>query len=188
MGIDHDPHYLRQAQWAARQFGLQAKVEFKLLQVYDLAAMVQTYDLVVFMGVLYHLRYPMLGLDIISQKVRRLLLVQTLMMPGEDVYQYTEDGYINERDVMLEPGWPKLAFIENRFAGDPTNWWVPNHSCVEAMLRSSGMKILQRPAHEVYVCEPDSANLSCVASWNRGEYLSATGQAGNVLPGPGRST
>jgi hypothetical protein len=33
--------------------------------------------------------------------------------------------------------------------------WVPNHAGVEAMLRSSGMRVTARPADEIYLCEPD---------------------------------
>ena len=47
-----------------------------------------------------------------------------------------------------------MAFIEHGFSGDPTNWWVPNHAGVEAMLRSSGMRITARPAEEIYLCVP----------------------------------
>src|SRR4051812_3660586 len=68
-GIDLNPMYLRQAEWAAREFGLQEQMDFKLMQIYDLAHTPESYDLVIFMGVFYHLRYPMLGLDIVSRKV-----------------------------------------------------------------------------------------------------------------------
>src|SRR4051812_27880454 len=37
VGIDRDPHYLAQAQWAAGQFGLEDRVEFRHMQIYDLA-------------------------------------------------------------------------------------------------------------------------------------------------------
>src|SRR2546421_3262663 len=62
LGIDLDERYLRQAQWAADQFHLTDRVEFRRMQVYDLARSQEQFDLVLFMGVLYHLRYPMLGL------------------------------------------------------------------------------------------------------------------------------
>ena len=39
-----------------------------------------------------------------------------------------------------------MAFIEHEFAGDPTNWWAPNHAGVEAMLRSSGLRVMRGPA------------------------------------------
>jgi tRNA (mo5U34)-methyltransferase len=48
--------------------------------------------------------------------------------------------------------YPKLHFIENRYADDPTNWWVPNAACAEAMLRSAGFAIVAHPEDEVYVC------------------------------------
>ena len=57
-------------------------------------------------------------------------------------------------EARLEPGWPKMAFIEHRLANDPTNWWAPNHAAVEAMLCSAGLRVLERPGHEIYVCEP----------------------------------
>lgn len=174
-GIDCDPHYLRQAEWARSRMGLDGSVEFKQMQVYDLARTGEEYDLVLFMGVLYHLRYPLLGLDIVCRKTKRLLLLQIMTMPGEEVFEFRIDGWINDRECMLEPGWPKLAFIEHRFAGDPTNWWVPNHACIEAMLRSAGMRLTSRPAHEVYLCEPDPDHPSCIESWNAAEYASAAG-------------
>jgi tRNA (mo5U34)-methyltransferase len=45
-----------------------------------------------------------------------------------------------------------MYFVENRFANDPTNWWIPNRACFEAMLRSAGFKILAHPEQEVFIC------------------------------------
>lgn len=174
-GIDHDPHYLRQARWAAGQFGLENQVRFERMQVYDLAASPGTYDLVLFMGVLYHLRYPLLGLDIVARKVGRRLIFQTLTSPGEEVAEAPFDLSIHERGAMLEPGWPTMAFIEHRLANDPTNWWAPNHACVEAMLRSSGLRVLERPGHEIYVCEPGDFREEL--AWIEDELRAATGRA-----------
>jgi tRNA (mo5U34)-methyltransferase len=153
-GIDHDPRYLRQAEWAVRHLGMEDRVRFRRMQVYDLAAVEEKYDLVLFMGVLYHLRYPLLGLDIVARRVGRRLIFQTLTMPGEDVSEPPADLSIHDRAAMEDPGWPKMAFIEHRLANDPTNWWAPNHAAVEAMLRSAGLTVVERPGHEIYVCEP----------------------------------
>jgi len=180
LGIDLDERYLRQARWAASQFGVQDRVRFEQLQVYDLASRREKFDLVLFMGVLYHLRYPMLGLDIVCQRVNRLMVFQTLTMPGSEVFEETWGRTFSpddhDRKLMLEPGWPKMAFLEHGFAQDPTNWWCPNHAAVEAMLRSAGMKVTGRPGHEIYLCSPDPERPSCVATWNSAELLSATGQ------------
>lgn len=175
-GIDVEPLFLRQARWAANEFGLADRTTFLDLQVYDLAHESTTFDLVLFMGVFYHLRYPLLGLDIVAATVRRMMVFQTLTMPGDEVDpEAGEDRQIMDRDAFGEPGWPKMAFIEHKFAGDPTNWWAPNHAGVEAMLRSSGLDVVSRPGHEIYVCEPRGG-----ASWPRSEgaaeLRSATGR------------
>ena len=54
-----------------------------------------------------------------------------------------------ERDDFSAPGWPKLSFLEHRFAGDETNWWAPNHAGVEAMLRACGLGVPARPGHYI---------------------------------------
>ena len=69
-----------------REFGLEDRVSFRQMGVYELAGSTESYDLVWFMGVFYHLRYPMLGLDIIARKTRRLLVFQTMTSPGNDVF------------------------------------------------------------------------------------------------------
>jgi tRNA (mo5U34)-methyltransferase len=176
-GIDHDPHFLRQARWAAERFGLADRVRLRRMQVYDLARVEESYDLVLFMGVFYHLRYPLLALDLVVRRLCRLLVFQTLTMPGEEVFEPAADSPIHDREAMLEPGWPKMAFIEHRLASDPTNWWAPNHAGVEAMLRSAGVTVVERPGHEIYVCRPAEVP-SPDRVWMEEELLAATGRGG----------
>ena len=152
--IDIDPHFLRQARWAAGVHGLETRIAFRQAGVYDLARWDHDYDLVLFLGVFYHLRYPALGLDLAVERARRLFLFQTLTMPGEGEYETPEDQDFDNRSALLDPNWPKMAFIEKSLAGDPTNWWVANHAGVVAMLRSAGLTVVARPGHEIYLCEP----------------------------------
>lgn len=154
VAVDVDPHYLRQARWAAGELGLADRIEFRQAEVYELAGWDEVFDLVWFMGVFYHLRYPLLGLDILARRARRLLMFQTLTMPGKAVYEDTADHEITDRVPLLETGWPKMAFVEHRFSNDPTNWWIANHAGCEAMLRSAGLRVVLRPADEMYVCAP----------------------------------
>jgi tRNA (mo5U34)-methyltransferase len=176
VGIDLDDHYLAQAQWAARQFGLEDQVRFRKMQVYDLAHVDESFDLVLFMGVFYHLRYPMLGLDIVAQKVKRMLVFQTLMAPGDEIHTDTYDCEFHKREALNAPGWPKMAFLEHKMAGDLTNWWAANRAGVEAMLRSSGMRIRACAGAETYICEPDPEHPSAMSTWLAPELLSATGR------------
>jgi tRNA (mo5U34)-methyltransferase len=174
-GIDHDPHYLRQARWAAERFGLADRIDFRQQGVYDLARSDERWDLILFMGVFYHLRYPLLALDLVVRHLSRLMVFQTLTMPGEEVYEPEPDTPIDGRDALLLPGWPKMAFLEHRLAGDPTNWWAPNHSAILAMLRSAGLDVLARPGHEIYLCQPATV-LSPDRSWMEAELRAATGR------------
>jgi tRNA (mo5U34)-methyltransferase len=176
--IDHDPHFLRQAEWAVRQFSLEKRIELRQAQIYDLARWPQRFDLVLFMGVFYHLRYPLLGLDIVSERVNRLLVFQTLTVPEEKIAETPPDIDFSDRAALNAPGWPRMAFIENKFAGDSTNWWAANEAGVAAMLRSSGMEIVGRPAHEVFLCRPRSlAGAASAREWDQQELRAATGCA-----------
>jgi tRNA (mo5U34)-methyltransferase len=155
--LDIDPHYLAQARWAAREYGLEDRIEFRQGSVYELARGSERFDLVWFLGVLYHLRHPLLALDILREITERQMVLQTLTMPGEETLEAPGTVGLFEREWLTRPGWPRMAFIERELEDDPTNWWAPNHACVEAMVRSAGFKVTARPGHEIYICEPNNA-------------------------------
>jgi tRNA (mo5U34)-methyltransferase len=100
---------------------LGSRVEDVEIDVMDLSPdRVGTFDVVLFLGVLYHLRNPLLALERVASVTRDLLIVETVVdMVGFDR--------------------PALAFYPNReLNGDPTNWWGPNPAAVAGMLRSVG--------------------------------------------------
>jgi tRNA (mo5U34)-methyltransferase len=177
LGIDSDSRYLKQAIWASSQLDLPRQPRFEQMQVHDLASLDEEFDLVLFMGVFYHLRYPTLALDTVSLKVKRLMIFQTLTMAGFEVEKPLPDYPITERAMFDRPGWPKMAFIEKKYSGDPTNWWVPNHAAIEAMLRSSGFATIQRMAHEIYFCSTPEHGVAAKQKWDHAEWKSATGAA-----------
>lgn len=151
LGIDTDEHYLRQARFAAQIQG--ADVEFRQLAVWEVGSLKEQFDLVIFMGVLYHLRHPLLALDLIHEHVARdLLLFQSMQRGSRDITPVNSDYDFNAPAPFDEHGYPKMHFVEHRYSHDETNWWIPNRACVEAMLRSSGFNIESRPEDEVYLC------------------------------------
>ncbi len=160
VGLEPNEFYLRQARWAAETMELGHRIELRQQTVYDLAGSNERFDLVLFMGVFYHLRHPLLALEIVAARLARLMIFQTLTIPGDEEFADTRDrgayrdSNIEDREVLHDRGWPKMAFIEHRFAGDDTNWWIPNHAGVQAMLRSCGLRVLARPAPETYMCTP----------------------------------
>jgi tRNA (mo5U34)-methyltransferase len=151
LGIDFDDRYLAQARLAAEVRGV--KIEFRKLSVYDVAALSERFDLVIFMGVLYHLRHPLLALDLIHEHVARdLLLFQSMQRGVDDVAPIAADYRFDEQAHFNEAGYPKLHFIEHQYSGDWTNWWAPNAACSAAMLRSSGFEVVDHPESEVFMC------------------------------------
>jgi tRNA (mo5U34)-methyltransferase len=151
VAIDSDPDYLKQARFAADVSGVE--IELRELSVYDVAALGERFDLVLFLGVLYHLRHPLLALDLIHEHAARDLLVFQSMQRGSVEIEALEEDYaFTDVDVFERPGFPKLHFIERRYAGDGTNWWAPNRACSEALLRSAGFAILSSPEEEVFIC------------------------------------
>jgi tRNA (mo5U34)-methyltransferase len=80
------------------------------------------FDVVLFAGVLYHLRHPLLALERVFSVTRKLLVLETHV----DLTQVKR---------------PVMAFYPKDEAGvDDTNWWGPNPSCVLEMLKSVGFK------------------------------------------------
>ncbi|HEY1306001.1 MAG TPA: DUF1698 domain-containing protein, partial [Vicinamibacterales bacterium] len=79
-----------------------------------------TFDVVFFLGVLYHLRHPLLALERVASVTRDLLVVETVI------------------DMIGFPR-PVMAFYpERELNDDPTNWFGLNVPAVHAMLRTVG--------------------------------------------------
>lgn len=153
VGVDTDARYLAQARLAADVIGLD--VEFQQCSIYEMAAWHERFDLVLFMGVLYHLRHPLLALDILHDHlVGRMLVFQSMLRGAPDVAPVADDYDFADPTPFALHGFPCLQFVEHRYAGDRTNWWVPNRACAEAMLRSAGFRITAHPEAEVYLCAP----------------------------------
>lgn len=174
--IDIDERFLRQAAWARERYGLQDAVRLEQRSAYRLHELPGEYDLVLFLGVLYHLRYPLLALDQVREKTRRLLLFQSLSLPGEDVAQTPTDLCFDDLPRLLRPGWPRVAFIEHALAADPTNWWVPDRAALEAMLRSSGFTDLQRLHTNSWLCSVGTSTSESAHARHR-ELAAALGRA-----------
>jgi tRNA (mo5U34)-methyltransferase len=152
LGLDHDDHYLAQARFAAETLGYD-NIEFRNHSVYDVGSLGERFDVVIFMGVLYHLRHPLLALDLIHEHVAKdILIFQSMQRGSMQVMDVAEDYEFEETEHFFESAYPKMHFIEREYAHDWTNWWAPNRACAEAMLRASGFSIETRAEDEVYIC------------------------------------
>jgi tRNA (mo5U34)-methyltransferase len=144
---------LCQARFAAEAIGV--NIEFAEMSAYDVGSLGERFDVVLFLGVLYHLRHPLLALDLIREHVVRDIFVCQSMQRGDRGEELLEEDYpFSETAIFDRPSFPRLFFIEHCYAGDNTNWWVPNRACTAAMLRSAGFMIEANPEEEVFVCRP----------------------------------
>ncbi len=172
VGIDDDERYLAQARLACEVTG--CEVELRKLSVYDVAALGEAFDVVLFMGVLYHLRHPLLALDLVRAHVARGLLVfQSLQRGATEVAEPRPDYAFEDTDHFHHPGYPRLHFVEREYAHDWTNWWIPNRACSEAMLRASGFAIEERVPEDVYICRTAAVPYS---RWEQAAVYPARGQ------------
>ncbi|HET9623316.1 MAG TPA: TIGR04290 family methyltransferase [Kofleriaceae bacterium] len=152
VGIDSDPRYLAQARLASEVLGLE--VELRELDTYRVAELGERFDLVLFMGVLYHLRHPLLALDrLYDHVVGDRLLFQTMLRGADQVAEVAPDYPFTDLAPFTQPGFPAMYFVEHRYAADWTNWWIPNRAAAEAMLRSAGFAIERRAEADVYLCQ-----------------------------------
>jgi tRNA (mo5U34)-methyltransferase len=155
LGLDTNERYLKQASLASRTLGID--VELLKCSVYDVDKIPEQFDFVLFMGLFYHLRYPLYALDKVVQKVRETLVFQTMIRPSvppEPPIKVAPDYDFWEEEIFEQPNYPRMHFMENSFAGDQTNWWIANTAGAEAMLRSAGLEIVAHPEAETWLCAP----------------------------------
>jgi tRNA (mo5U34)-methyltransferase len=152
LAVDVVDSYLQQGRYAAATLGLD--IEFQKCSVYDVDTLPGEFDIVLFLGVFYHLRYPLLALDKVVKKVKGQLIFQTMLRGSTESFAAKDDYHFWKTDIFSDPAFPAAYFIEKSYSNDHTNWFIPNRSGAEAMLRSSGFEIVSHPEHETWVCIP----------------------------------
>ena len=102
------------------------------MDVYDLSPeKVGVFDVVLFLGVFYHLSHPLLGLERVASVTGDLLIPET-------------------HEDLLDHRRPAMAFYPGGELGyDVTNWWGPNGPALLGLLRTVGFQRLEvvNPPH-----------------------------------------
>lgn len=113
---------------------LGSHVEFRQLDLFELdTQVVGQFDLVLFLGVLYHLRHPLVALERMAALCRGQLIVETLVAPQPSRLERLVTGRFGRRSARY------MEFLEeDEVNRDPTNWWAPSPEGMLAMLRSCG--------------------------------------------------
>jgi tRNA (mo5U34)-methyltransferase len=123
----------------ARQI-LGSKVEYRNMSVYDVSPeTVGTFDIVLFPGVFYHLRHPLLALDRIHSVCKELLFLETHILDQFFVHDGKHTPLKDLNPVFSST--PVLQFYPNdELNGDLSNWFAPNAKCLEVMVAGSGFR------------------------------------------------
>lgn len=119
---------------------LGSRVEYRMGSVYDLAAETfGCFDVVMFAGVFYHLRHPLLALDRIHGVCREYLFLETHVLDSDFLHEGRRTP-LGEMHPDL-PGSALLQFYPyDELNGDPSNWFAPTVRCVELMLHNAGFR------------------------------------------------
>jgi tRNA (mo5U34)-methyltransferase len=127
----HGPTWSTKAGFQLARRALGSRVEDIDVDVMDLSpGRVGVFDVVLFLGVLYHLRHPLLALERVASVTRGLLILETVV----DMVGFRR---------------PAAAFYPDReLNDDPTNWWGPNVPALHAMLRSVGFERVRTVTRE----------------------------------------
>jgi tRNA (mo5U34)-methyltransferase len=157
LGIEPVPLHLEQARFAARALGF-TDIDYRCVQAYDLDQLVDIpakFDFVVFTGLLYHLRHPLLMLDILSRRVGRRMLFQTVIHGrGRDMEVPADLPFDPLNPIFDDPRFPAMTFIEGSLSGDASDWWLVNEAGAKALLRSAGFTHFAQLANrECFVCD-----------------------------------
>jgi tRNA (mo5U34)-methyltransferase len=152
VAIDIDPVVLKQARFLSQHFGLD--IEFHERSAYDIVDW-GPFDIVICVGVLYHLRHPLLCLDNIASICRERLFAQMVIRGSVDEFAPADNYPLTENEIFNDRAFPRMFFIEKSVNDDTTNWWFVTRSGLTAMLRSAGFTDITATAvPDTVVCRP----------------------------------
>jgi tRNA (mo5U34)-methyltransferase len=124
----------------------QSKVDYRILDVMDLTPRELGYfDIVLFLGVLYHLKHPLIGLEKVCELTRDLAIVES----------YVAD------DPSAVANYPRMEFYEHDELGEQLdNWFGPSAECVLALCRTAGFA-----RAELRDVTDERATVACYRKW-----------------------
>ncbi len=134
LGVDGQRQHVRQGLFVRKVLGLD--VEFRRLNVYELnPRTVGQFDITLALGLLYHLKHPILALENLYQVTKEMLVIETAIMPPERTPKSFAHP-LGAAQMMLHP----LAYVENppEAKEQVFNWFLPGVDALRALLRNTG--------------------------------------------------
>ena len=137
---------------------LASQADYRILEVYELpAAGLGKFDIVFLLGVLYHLRHPLLALEIVCSLVTDVAIIESFVTDGDTWREHAADI-------------PTMEFYEGyELANQFDNWSGPSVACLLAMCRAAGFARV-----ELLHTEPYNAVVACYRKWEPPESAPAS--------------
>lgn len=157
VSVDSFEGAINQTKFLAKWFGVELETVHEEAHVYCLTTE-ERFDYVLYLGLFYHLKYPVLTLDRLAEMTKSRLFFQTIIVPPLVSDFEPEENYtIQEKNTKINTlEFPRMMFLEKKFNNTLASWWVCNQAAVISMLRSAKLKIVAKLEKAVYVCEPDN--------------------------------
>jgi tRNA (mo5U34)-methyltransferase len=165
VGVEPWDIFVDQANVIKRVWGMD-DIDYRLMDAHDIGQISETFNLVVFCGLLYHLENPFQVIRQIGRLCTDAVIVETEVIP-EDPRNRVAVRLGDFGKVKLTTSAKGfMKFIEGtELNGDASNWWVPDTECVLAMLRVAGFKYFSKPVY------PIEGRLLLIASKNQSSLL-----------------
>jgi tRNA (mo5U34)-methyltransferase len=128
---------------------LESKVDYRILDFYELAFEdLGKFEVVFFLGVLYHLRHPLLALEIVCGLTTEVAIVESFVIDAETWKEH-------------QKAIPTMEFYETFELGNQyDNWSGPTVACLLAMCRAAGFARV-----ELMYAEGNYAGVACYRKW-----------------------
>ena len=126
----------------------QMDIEYRFMDAHEIGKIDEEFDLVMFAGILYHLKNPLLVLEEVGRRCRDAIVVESEVIP-EDPRNLIMARLGPLGKVKLTPttkGFMKF-YERDELNGDMSNWWAPDTECLMGMLRVAGFKFFSRPIY-----------------------------------------
>ena len=133
-----------------RLLNLEDRVDYRLMDVYDISLeTVGRFDIVIFFGVLYHLKHPLLALERVCSVTHDLACVDSYVLREPQKAELPFGGRL------------VMEFFEtDEFGGQTDNWIAPSASCLAALCRTAGFARAELVGSLQY-----SASFACFRHW-----------------------
>lgn len=143
VGLEFIDEFIDQARKIKKIYGL-TNIDYFKMDAHEVYKLKGKFDIVIFTGILYHLKNPLQVIEEVAKKCNDVILIETEAIPlNKSSIAWARDGFppkLVKHKVGL------MKFIEgDKLNKDPTNWWIPDTECVKGMLRTGGFKYFSEP-------------------------------------------